>query len=93
LPFLPGVLELARADIATGASARNWQSYGEEMRLAPSIDHAVRAILTDPQTSGGLLVACAPEAASGVLGIFNTHGFERASVIGRFGAGAGIEVT
>jgi selenide,water dikinase len=64
------------------------------MRLAPSIDNALRAILTDPQTSGGLLVACAPEAASGVLEIFNTHGFERASVIGRFGsAGAGIEVT
>jgi selenide,water dikinase len=94
LPLLSGVLELARAGITTGASARNWQSYGNEVRLAPSIDSALRAILTDPQTSGGLLVACAPEAAASVLEIFNQFGFERATLIGRFGgAGTGIDVT
>jgi selenide,water dikinase len=94
LPLLPGVLELARAGITTGASARNWQSYGSEVRLGPPIDSALRAILTDPQTSGGLLVACSPEAASSVLRIFNEFRFERATVIGRFaGAGAGIDAT
>jgi selenide, water dikinase len=94
LPLLPGVLELARAGIATGASTRNWQSYGEEVRLAPPIDSAMRSILTDPQTSGGLLVACVPEAASEVLDIFNKLRFECAAVIGRFaGRGAGIDVT
>ena len=93
LPLLPGVLELAREGITTGASARNWQSYGNEVRLAPPIDGALRAILTDPQTSGGLLVACTPEAAASVLEIFNKGRFERATVIGRFeGAGASIEV-
>jgi selenide,water dikinase len=94
LPLLPGVLELARAGITTGASARNWQSYGDEVRLAAPIDTAMRAILTDPETSGGLLVACFPEAASRVLEIFKEYGFERATAIGRFaGAGAGIEAT
>jgi selenide, water dikinase len=94
MPLLPGVLELAHAGITTGASARNWQSYGNEVRLAPPIDSAMRAILTDPQTSGGLLVACSPEAASRVLRIFNEFRFERATVIGRFaGAGAGIDAT
>jgi selenide, water dikinase len=94
LPLLPGVLELAREGITTGASARNWQSYGNEVRLAPPIDNDLRAILTDPQTSGGLLVACTPEAAASVLEIFNKFRFERATVIGRFaGAGAGIDVT
>jgi selenide,water dikinase len=93
LPLLSGVLELAREGITTGASARNWQSYGNEVRLAPPIDAALRAILTDPQTSGGLLVACTPEAAASVLEIFNKGRFERAAVIGRFeGAGASIEV-
>jgi selenide,water dikinase len=96
MPLLPGVLELARTGIATGASARNWQSYGNEVRLAPSIDGAMRAILTDPQTSGGLLIACSPEAASSVLQIFDKFRFECATVIGRFagaGAGAGIDAT
>jgi selenide,water dikinase len=94
LPLLPGALELARAEITTGASGRNWQSYGHEIRLGPSVEGALRAILTDPQTSGGLLVACTPDAASSVLETFNTFRFERATIIGRFGgAGAGIEVT
>jgi selenide, water dikinase len=92
LPLLPGVLELARAGITTGASTRNWQSYGDEVQLAPPIDSAMQAILSDPQTSGGLLVACTLEAASSVLEIFNKFQFERATVIGRFaGAGAGID--
>ncbi len=90
LPLLPGVLELAREGITTGASARNWQSYGEAVRLEPPIDSALRAILTDPQTSGGLLVACAPEAASSVLAIFHKFRFDGATVIGHF-AGAGAD--
>jgi selenide, water dikinase len=94
LPLLPGVRELARAGITTGASARNWQSYGDDVRLAPHIDGALRAILTDPQTSGGLLVACTPQTAASVLEIFNKLRFESATMIGRFdGARVGIEVT
>jgi selenide,water dikinase len=96
LPLLPGVLELARAGITTGASARNWQSYGDQVRLAAPVDSALRAILTDPQTSGGLLVACTPETASSVLAIFDKLRFARATAIGRFagaGAGAGIDVS
>jgi len=94
LPLLSGVLELARAGIATGASARNWQSYGDEVRLAPAIDGALRAILADPQTSGGLLIACTPQTAASVLETFARFEFDRAAVIGRFGAkGSRIEVT
>ncbi len=96
LPLLPGVLELAREGITTGASARNWQSYGSEVRLAPPVDSVQRAILTDPQTSGGLLVACTSEAAASVLEIFKKFGFEGATAVGRFagtGAATGIDVT
>jgi len=83
LPLHPGVLELARKGTATGASNRNWAGYGEDVVLADGSDDAARALLTDPQTSGGLLVACAPEAVDEVLAAFREEGFERATVIGR----------
>jgi selenide, water dikinase len=88
LPLLPGVLELARSGIATGASARNWQSYGKEVRLAPHLDVAQKALLTDPQTSGGLLVACDPDELPAVQAIFSRLGFAQAAVIGRMSEGA-----
>ena len=46
------------------------------------------ALLIDPQTSGGLLVACAPEAAQAVLDLFRSQGFDQAAVVGEMGAGA-----
>src|SRR4029434_6619454 len=58
VPLLPGVDELVRTGIATGASARNWAGYGNDVDLPATDRDAVRALLTDPQTSGGLLVAC-----------------------------------
>jgi selenide,water dikinase len=81
VPLLPGVVELARAGSVTGASGRNWAGYGGEVELRGA-DDVERAILTDPQTSGGLLVACAPGAVDAVLGSFRADGFDRAAVIG-----------
>jgi selenide, water dikinase len=88
LPLLPGVLELARSGVATGASARNWQSYGKDVRLAPHLDAAQKAVLTDPQTSGGLLVACDPDELPAVQATFARLGFAQAAVIGRMSEGA-----
>jgi selenide, water dikinase len=88
LPLLPGVLELAKSGIATGASARNWQSYGNEVRLAPHIDAPLQAVVTDPQTSGGLLIACDPYELSAVQTIFARLGFAQAAIIGHMSAGA-----
>jgi selenide,water dikinase len=87
VPTLPGVQALAQAGVMTGASARNWQSYGDEVRLAAGLDAVVRTILTDPQTSGGLLIACDPESLSSVKEIFTRMGFNHASVIGRMSIG------
>ena len=70
IPLLPGVLELADARHVTGASGRNWDSYGAQVILPAGISPAHQALLSDPQTSGGLLVACAPEAADAVLACF-----------------------
>jgi len=83
VPLLPGVRELAEQGIATGASGRNWASYGTEVELGENVSDAMRSLLTDPQTSGGLLVSCQPGAIQQVLETFKGHGFSEASVIGR----------
>lgn len=92
IPLLPGVLELASQGMITGASGRNWDSYGAEVSLPAGISPAHKALLSDPQTSGGLLVACSPEAADEVLACFRTHGFLDAGVVGRMLEGHGVEV-
>ncbi|HTH77063.1 MAG TPA: selenide, water dikinase SelD [Trinickia sp.] len=88
LPWLPGVEALAARGIVTGASARNWTSYGAEVELDPALPAVARALLTDPQTSGGLLAACAPETVDDVLACFRAEGFDRAAVIGEVIGGA-----
>jgi selenide,water dikinase len=87
VPLLPGVLDFAAEGLVTGASGRNWGGYSDRMQLGASIGEAQKAVLTDPQTSGGLLVACAPEACDEVLRIFREEGFGNAAVIGEFAAG------
>ncbi|MBT9567258.1 MAG: selenide, water dikinase SelD [Thiobacillus sp.] len=92
LPLLQGASEFAQAGHVTGASLRNWDSYGAEVRLATDIADWQRAVLTDPQTSGGLLVSCAPDARQTVLDIFARHGFAAATEIGQLGAGNHVSV-
>jgi selenide,water dikinase len=87
VPLHPGVADLARDGLVTGASARNWAGCGESVSLARPDDAAERALLTDPQTSGGLLVACAPDAVDDVLGVFRAEGFAEAAAIGSLAAG------
>jgi selenide,water dikinase len=91
IPLLPGVTELAAKGFVTGASGRNWAGYGRHVTLH-DVDDTSKALLTDPQTSGGLLVACAPSAAEGVLEIFRAEGFAQAAVIGELVRGSGIAV-
>lgn len=83
LPLLSRAAEWARAGHVTGASRRNWESYGAEVTLPAALPDWRRALLTDPQTSGGLLVACAPEAVDAVLAIARETGCAEAAVVGR----------
>ena len=87
LPVLPDALELAREGFTTGASKRNFAGYGEKVALGPAIDEAGKALLTDPQTSGGLLVSCAPDSVDEVMAIFASEGFGQAAVIGEMMTG------
>ncbi|MDE2397756.1 MAG: selenide, water dikinase SelD [Burkholderiales bacterium] len=88
VPLLDGVRALAARGFVTGASGRNWAGYGAEVVLPADFAAEDRALLTDPQTSGGLLVSCAPAALDEVLAVFRRHGFERAAVVGRIAAAA-----
>jgi selenide,water dikinase len=93
VPLLPRVAEMAAEGFVTGASGRNWAGYGAEVQLDAALAPLVRDLLTDPQTSGGLLVSCAPESAPQVLALVHEQGFEAARVIGRMEAGpAGLRV-
>jgi len=88
LPVIPEALEWLKQGVATGASDRNWKGYGDEVLLPAGAPEWARKLVTDPQTSGGLLVACAPEAERGVLAEFARCGFAEARTIGRLAAGA-----
>jgi selenide,water dikinase len=94
VPRLAEATEHARAGVVTGASRRNWESYGDAVRLPVGLEEAERHLLTDPQTSGGLLVACAPQAADRVVTAMRAAGLPAATRVGRLRAGGtpGVEV-
>lgn len=87
IPVLSEARPLLEAGFVTGASERNWNSYSHQVSMPAGDTTLQRRMLTDPQTSGGLLVACAADAAPAVLDIFKAQGFADAAVIGRLAAG------
>jgi selenide,water dikinase len=91
-PLVPGVRELAEQGCITGASGRNWASYGHEVSLPVAFSEVDKALLSDPQTSGGLLVSCSADSAAEVLAIFHAQGFGDAAVIGEVAMGRGVSV-
>ncbi len=87
LPIIPTALGLAQAGVHTGASTRNWAGYGQDVHLPDGLAEWQRHLLTDPQTSGGLLVACTGETEAQVHQIFKNEGFTQAHTIGVMRAG------
>lgn len=82
VPFLAQAEVLAESGFITGASGRNWDSYGDGVILPRGLPAWRRALLTDPQTSGGLLVACKAERAVSIRSMIEEAGYPRASIIG-----------
>jgi selenide,water dikinase len=87
LPLIPEAVGYVKEGISTGASTRNWNGYGQDVSLPGDGGEWQQKLITDPQTSGGLLVACAPEAAPAVLAELHGAGFGEAAVIGNLQAG------
>lgn len=88
VPVFAGARTLVEEGVKTGASGRNWESVKHMVDAPAGWPQLRRDLLTDPQTSGGLLVSCAPEAVDAVLTVFAGHGHAGAAVIGRIEAGA-----
>ena len=89
VPLLPGVRALAAQGFVTGASGRNWAGYGKDIELPAGFAAEDKALLTDPQTSGGLLVSCDAAALPEVRAIFERHGFAVVADIGEVVAETG----
>jgi selenide,water dikinase len=87
LPVIAEALTWAKQGTKTGATDRNWKGYGHEVEFAAGAPDWQRALVTDPQTSGGLLVACAPDSEAAVIGEFTRRGFADARAIGRLSNG------
>ena len=88
VPLIGEAPALVEAGFVTGASARNWASYGHEVAADPPLAASARILLTDPQTSGGLLIACDENAAGAIIALCRSAGFDRAARIGRMVRGA-----
>ncbi len=87
LPFLSQAALLAKAGYVTGASKRNWASYADKVVLPSDLTGWQLDLLTDPQTSGGLLIACAPERAADICTSIAAAGYPSARIIGSVSAG------
>lgn len=93
LPWLSEAESMAQSGLATGASGRNWASYGAEIALPDDLPLWRRTLLTDPQTSGGLLLSCAPAAAEELCAAIRAAGYPATRIIGRTVAGpAGVTI-
>jgi selenide,water dikinase len=93
VPVLAEAEALARAGFITGASGRNWASYAHAVALPADMPEWRRHILTDPQTSGGLVIACAADRSEELLRSIRAAGYGRAGRIGRVEAGTpGVRV-
>lgn len=92
IPVIEEAVSLVQKDIFTGASTRNWVGYGQEVKLAQNISLWQQNLLTDPQTSGGLLISCAPEVEQEVLAILQAGDFGDAKKIGYFTEGSGLSI-
>jgi selenide, water dikinase len=87
LPLLSDARKLAEQGVVTGASMRNWASYGEDVKLPPGLPDWQRHLLTDPQTSGGLLVSCDPDRAEAIVDMTIAAGYPHTRIIGHAEAG------
>jgi selenide,water dikinase len=87
LPLISEALQIAQSGTATGASPRNWSGYGHEVVLPAGFADWQRNLLTDPQTSGGLLITCAPSAVDAVMAVLRAEGFDQAAVFGHLQVG------
>lgn len=94
VPLFTQAAQLAQQGYITGASTRNWASYGDTIRLPGGFPDWQRSLLVDPQTSGGLLISCTADRAQAILATIQQAGYFAAQIVGHTEAGpAEVRVT
>ena len=83
IPVFEGVLECFRNNMISGAAERNREYAIRFIQKEPGVSEELEALLYDPQTSGGLLMAVPGAGAEAVLAALRRHGVKRAARIGR----------
>jgi len=91
IPYLPGARDYAAAGAIPGGTGRNRDAIGPHVTFADGVSEVDRTLLYDPQTSGGLLAAVAPEALGRARAALEEGGV-LAAVVGAAEAGAGLFV-
>jgi len=67
VPLMSSAAQLAQSKVLPGAVSRNWASYGNRVVVKEGVEKWQQDLFCDPQTSGGLLIAVAPEYVDEVL--------------------------
>ncbi len=88
IPRMARVSDLLRDGVWPGGTQRNLDYYGSSLRLEPGVAQDARLLLADPQTSGGLLIAVAPDRADDLAARLRDLGVEGWADIGRVTADA-----
>lgn len=89
IPAIEGVKELADMGLVPEGAYRNRAAYEGNVDIEGEFAQADLDMLFDAQTSGGLLLAAAPEGVEEIIALARKRGFERAAVIGTFTEGTG----
>ncbi|MBH43501.1 MAG: selenide, water dikinase SelD [Rickettsiales bacterium] len=84
LPKLKGVTKLINNSIYTAASTKNWKSYKNFVKNNNQLKKNERILLTDPQTSGGLLISCKNNKSKKVIELLKKNGYKSPKIIGFF---------
>jgi selenide,water dikinase len=87
VPLVAEARSWAEKGVWTGASGRNWAGYGKDVALPAGFAEWKQKLVTDPQTSGGLLVSCDPAIVDDVITEFRKDGFAEAACIGSMASG------
>ena len=82
IPIFEGTEKLVDNKIFTGASSRNWNSYKKYISKNSKVEQIKKIILSDPQTSGGLLLSCKKQNSKKILKILKSRRFKSSTIIG-----------
>jgi len=93
IPLFPNAVALAERGAIPGGSKRNRDALSPDVKFGDEVPEAIRVLLFDAQTSGGLLIAVDPDRAGTLVAALEREGTPAAARIGRLTRGAAGAIT